>query len=544
MPEKQLTVRSIIFGLVGMLLITSSSMFLALKIGTMPWPMLFATILSMTILGRFKGSSNQEISITETIMASGAMVAGGIVFTIPGIWIINPEAKISFIPIAVMSLCGVLLGVLFSALYRNRLIVEQQLVFPHGNAVFETIATGIKKGKDSLKLIISMGFSAVFAAIRDIAKLFPARLVFFKGNSFVQPVSMWLSPMALSIGAMISRVSAFVWLGGTLVSYLVFTPIAMKTGWFSNFTAVNDFRQNIGIGIVIGTGLGVFVKAIFDIIVKKKKNTKTAPENSVNSASSASSGKTTSSIKSTKTIGLILGVALACIILLAVGTELTILQALLVVAGAGLTTLLSGMLTGECGTNPLEVFGILVMLASSMLLKTSSMALFLTAGTVSVACGLTGVMMNDFKSGYKLGTDTKQQIIAEIIGAVVGAIFSSAMLFVIKKSIGTFGTDTYPAPQAAAVASLVRGGQNNPELLWAIIAGAILYLLHVPSATLGLGIYMPIHISISMGFGAIISVILDKTGKVQDKDINLISSGFMGGEGVVGVIVAIISIFS
>lgn len=535
MPEKQLTARSIIFGLVGMLLITSSSMFLALKIGTMPWPMLFATILSMTILGRFKGSSNQEISITETIMASGAMVAGGIVFTIPGIWMLNPDAKIPFLPIAVMSVCGVLLGILFSALYRSRLIVEQQLVFPHGNAVFETISTGIKKGKDSLKLIISMGFSALFAAVRDILQLFPARLTLFAGNSLVQPVSLWLSPMALSIGAMISRLSAFVWLGGTLFAYLVFTPIAMKAGWFSDFTAVNDFRQNIGIGIVIGTGVGVFIKAIFDIVVKKlakkeeKKSEKTASEGSGNK---------------TKNIGLILGVSVGCVILLTAGTELSFAQALLAVAGAGLTTLLSGMLTGECGTNPLEVFGILVMLASSMLLKTSGTALFLTAGTVSVACGLTGVMMNDFKSGYKLGTDSKQQLLAETIGALAGALLSTAMLFVIKKSIGTFGTDSYPAPQAAAVASLVKGGQNNPELLWAILAGAILYLLKVPSATLGLGIYMPIHISISMGFGAIAAVIMDKTGKVQDKDINLISSGFMGGEGVVGVIVAIISIFS
>lgn len=494
--------------------------------------MLFATILSMTIIGRFKESSNQEISITETIMASGAMVAGGIVFTIPGIWMIDPEAEIPFLPIAVMSVCGVVLGILFSALYRNRLIVQQQLVFPHGNAVYETIATGIKKGKDSLKLVVSMGFSAVFAAVRDIFKLFPARLTLFAGNSFIQPVSMWLSPMALSIGAMISRLSAFVWLGGTLFAYLVFTPIAMKGGWFSDFTAVNDFRQNIGIGIVIGTGVGVFLKAIFDIIAKKVSKKTTQP----NSKAQASHGS--------KTLGLVLGVGVGCTILLAAGTELSILQALLAVAGAGLTTLLSGMLTGECGTNPLEVFGILVMLASSMLFKTSKMGLFLTAGTVSVACGLTGVMMNDFKSGYKLGTDSKQQIIAESIGAVAGAILSTAMLFVIKKSIGTFGTDTYPAPQAAAVASLVKGGQNNPELLWAIAVGAILYLLKVPSATLGLGIYMPIYISVSMGFGAILAVILDKTGKLQNKDINLISSGFMGGEGVVGVLVAIISIFN
>ena len=117
------------------------------------------------------------------------------------------------------------------------------------------------------------------------------------------------------------------------------------------------------------------------------------------------------------------------------------------------------------------------------------------------------------------------------------------MIFLIKKSIGTFGTDTYPAPQAAAVASIINGSGDKSSLIWGIIIGFILYLMNVPSATFGLGFYLPLHISLSMGIGAIISFVLKKKNMLTVKDINLLSSGFMAGEGVIGVFVAIKSIF-
>ena len=65
----------------------------------------------------------------------------------------------------------------------------------------------------------------------------------------------------------------------------------------------------------------------------------------------------------------------------------------------------------------------------------------------------------------------------------------------------------------------------------------------MPSATFGLGFYLPLHISLSMGIGAIISFVLKKKNMLTVKDINLLSSGFMAGEGVIGVFVAIKSIF-
>ena len=74
-----------------------------------------------------------------------------------------------------------------------------------------------------------------------------------------------------------------------------------------------------------------------------------------------------------------------------------------------------------------------------------------------------------------------------------------------------------------------------------MVLGAILYVLGVPAATLGLGIYLATNISIIVGLGAIIAWILSASKKVKENDMNLVSSGLLGGEGITGVIIAIVS---
>lgn len=258
MECRQLTIRAVLFGFLGMLVITSSSMILALKMGTMPWPILFATILSMLLIGQGRSGANGEVNVTETIMSSGAMVSAGIVFTIPGIWIFQPEASIPLVPVLIASLCGVLLGILFSWLFAERMMGDSKLVFPIGSAAFQTISTGIKKGVDSLLLSCSIGFSALFAVVRDILHWIPARLTVYPGGSMVPVISVWLSPMALSIGALINHVSAFCWFGGALFSYLVLTPLSLKLGLLPSLDVAIEFRKNLGIGLVIGTGVGCY----------------------------------------------------------------------------------------------------------------------------------------------------------------------------------------------------------------------------------------------------------------------------------------------
>ncbi|MCQ2411380.1 MAG: OPT/YSL family transporter [Sphaerochaetaceae bacterium] len=522
--NRQLTLRGALTGILGLLIITTSSMYIALKMGALPWPTIFVTVLSMVVLGKAKNSTLQEINVTHTLMSAGAMVAGGVAFTIPGLWIINPQAQVPFLSILIMTVCGAVLGTLLSALYRKNLIVEQKLDYPIGNAAYNTITTGLNKGKDSIKLFVSMGFSAIFTFARDLFGWIPSVVTIFGGSAAVSPIALYISPMALAIGTMIGKVFAILWFGGAILGFLVICPVGVACGWFSDLAVADLFRQNLGLGLLIGTGVAVFIKAIISTAKKPRAERKFKL-----------------SSKATLSICFILVLAA---ILMAVGTEMNLLQAILAIIGVCLACLLSGMITGMSGINPMEVFGILVLLLIQVIWNPSVLVLFLTAGLVTVACGLSGDVMNDLKSGYMLKTDPKQQILAEGIGGIIGAVISVCVLFVMKKSFGGFGTAELPAPQASAVAAMASGLGASWEFYAGIAIGLVLFLFNIPASAIGLGIYLPMYLSSIIGLGYLLSYIVKKITKISDRDANLISSGLLGGEGIAGVICAIIAIFA
>ena len=126
MFNRQLTLRGLIIGALGSIVLTMSSMFIALKLSSVPWPIMFVVLVSMFVL-KLAGNTNlQEINVTQTAMSAGAMVAGGLAFTIPGIWILNPEAQVELADLLVVTLGGVILGLIFTALFRKYFIVTKE----------------------------------------------------------------------------------------------------------------------------------------------------------------------------------------------------------------------------------------------------------------------------------------------------------------------------------------------------------------------------------------------------------------------------------
>lgn len=528
---RQLTVRGIVIGLLGLVVITSSSLYVALRMGALPWPTVFVTVVSMAILRRFKGSTLQEINVTHTMMSSGAMVAGGIAFTLPGIWMLDANATVSPVGLLILTLSGALLGTLFTIIARQRYIVEEQLPYPMGQAAYNTLIASTTKGRGAPLLFACMAASALFTVFRDGIPLIPAVLMLFAGNALVPAVSIWVSPMAAGIGAIIGPVLSLVWLGGAVFGYLLLTPIGIASGWFSDMAAADLFRQNLGIGLMVGTGIGILVKAA----VQKIKSRGTAGKSSISIFS----------LPAGKTRWIALSVVVGVLILLSAGTEITFVQAIVTIVGIYLTTQLAAMLTGQTGINPMEIFGILVLLAIQIVWNPSTIAAFSIAGVTAVACGLTGDMMNDMKSGYLVGTRPSSQVVAEGIGGVVGSIVAVIALYVLKDSFGGFGSDLLPAPQAKAVTAMVGGLGHIPAFTVGAVVGIALYLLNVPAATLGLGIYLPISISTIMGFGALALMAIKRiVGKPRlssvDEKTSLVASGFLGGEGITGVVLAIV----
>lgn len=517
-----ITVRGLAVGIIGLIIITASSMYVALRMGALPWPTVFVTVVSMAILGKAKNSTLEEINCTHTLMSAGAMVAGGLAFTLPGLWMLDSEAELSLFQIAVIAVTGALLGTFFTMIFRHTLIEKEKLPYPMGEAAYNTLIAG-KEGKGAPILFSSLTLSAVFTFIRDGLGKIPAILTVFGGSTVFPSLAVWVSPMALGIGAIIGPVLALMWFLGTVIGYFILTPIGLASGFFASMADADSFRSSLGIGLMIGTGIGVAIKAVITLIRRGRK----------------SGG---SSIRKLIVPAAVFSVF--AIIILALFTEITIPEGILLILGVYLTTYLSAMLTGQTGINPMEIFAILVLLAASVLFSPTIGAAFSIAGVTAVACGLTGDVMNDLRSGSLIGTRPRYQIIAEGIGGVIGAIVAAVALQVLATSMGGFGTEALPAPQAAAVAAMAGGLDNPTAFAIGTAIGIILFLTGLPSATFGLGVYLPTYISSAMALGAVIMEAAKRLGGNRDKsqeNAALISSGLLGGEGITGVIIAIAS---
>ncbi|MEG1536798.1 MAG: OPT/YSL family transporter, partial [Clostridiales bacterium] len=58
-----------------------------------------------------------------------------------------------------------------------------------------------------------------------------------------------------------------------------------------------------------------------------------------------------------------------------------------------------------------------------------------------------------------------------------------------------------------------------------------------------LGIYLPFYLSLTAFLGGVIKFVLDKCRKKEDRGDGLvIASGLLGGEAVIGVVIAIIQV--
>ena len=534
----QLTLRSIIIGCIGCVVITAASLYTALKMGALPWPIVFAALISLFFLRALKSRSLNEANVTHTIMSAGAMVAGGLAFTIPGIWMLG-AGEVSLTQMILIALAGVLLGLVACGLLRRRFIEEEELEFPMGQAAAETLYAGNSGGKVGAQLFGAMGFAGVFAALRDVLSAIPAMVL---GNITIPGVifGIYLSPMMLSVGFLVGTAAMVAWFSGALAQVVIVAG-GSAAGLFS-VAEGQSINSCLGMGLMIGFGLAVVVKDIIFRAIRTSKSNKAAAakESAVPSASH----------KEKFTAGIIALVAAV------------IALALCMIAGIGPISSIAAPSVGQTGIDPMEIFGLIVLLIVAAFGDTPQMQLFFVAAVIAIACGLGGDVMNDFKAGHIIGTSPKAQLIGQAIGGILGAFISAIALYAL---VSNFGTDAFGpgkefvAAQASVVANLVGGISCLPAFIVGIVAGFALHCVGGPSMMIGLGIYLPFYLSFTAFLGCIIKLAYDAITKARRASLSaeeqekrkaqsdqtglVIASGLLGGESIVGVLSAIVALF-
>ena len=170
----QLTLRGVVIGVLGCVIITASSAYTALKMGALPWPIIFAAVISLFFLKLMGNASLNEANVTHTIMSAGAMVAGGLAFTIPGAWMLGYADQISWLDMFIVALAGTILGLLATALIHRHFIVDAALEFPTGNAAAQTLRATEAGGKTGKQLFGSMAIAGIYSVLRDALGVVPS----------------------------------------------------------------------------------------------------------------------------------------------------------------------------------------------------------------------------------------------------------------------------------------------------------------------------------------------------------------------------------
>ncbi len=591
----QLTLRGILIGCVGCIIITAASVYTALKMGALPWPIVFAAIISLFFLKAFSHGkvSLNEANVTHTTMSAGAMVAGGLAFTIPGAWMLGYADEISVVDMLIVALSGVILGLVCTALLRKHFIEEAHLEYPIGEAAAQTLIAGNTGGKCGVKLFSAMGLAGIYTALRD---WFAAIPTLFLSNITIPGVSFGIynSPMLLAVGFLVGTGAVIVWFAGALFANFGIVVGGSAAGLWDTSTA-QGIVSSLGMGVMMGAGVGVVCKDILPKLGQFFKDSqgtsKTQDTNDAQGASktqitdgaqSASTGTKKLSQKTSALFALaVVAVCLAVCFLLNLGPVVCIVVVLL----SFVTCAMSAQSVGQTGIDPMEIFGLIVLLVVAAISNTVQVKLFFVAGIIAVACGLAGDVMNDFRAGHIIGTDPRAQWIGQAIGSIVGALVSVAVMLVLLKAYGAqaFGQQgSFISAQASVVATMVSGIPCVSAFVIGLVLGFGLYLVKFPSMMLGLGIYLPFYMSVSAFLGVVAKLIYNKVCKIrrarlenaanntdvassasdagdthgmsnthgtsenlaraQEESGLIVASGLLGGESIVGVLIALAAV--
>lgn len=551
----QISAAGILIGCIGCVIITASSVYTALKMGALPWPTIFTSITALVLLRAAGRTSLNEANVTQIIMSAGSMVAGGLAFTIPGVWMLGLDAELSWIEIGGVALAGTLLGLVCTALIRRRFVEESDLEYPIGTAAAETLMASRAGGATGKRLFGSMAAAGIWCALRDLAGVIPAMIgaLPIPGVAF----GIYNSPMLLSVGFLVGGAAVAFWLAGGLIANFGIIVGGSAAGLWDVANA-QGIVSSLGMGLMMGSGIGVVVRDILPAAFRSAHNGRRDDDHA--NAPARAFGKLDRSV-----LALFVAAAalLVCLVL-----GLSPIACAVVVVLAFVTTIMSAQSVGQTGIDPMEIFGLIVLLVIAALGESDQVRLFFVAGVVAVACGLAGDVMSDFKTGKIIGTDPRAMWIGQAIGALIGCAVSVAVMCALLNAYGAdaFGPGKlFVSAQASVVATMVSGIPSVSAFALGLVAGVALYCLGIPSMMLGLGVYLPFYMTLSASLGAAVKIAYDRVASIRnarasgDATTNantgtdetsheetgiIIASGVLGGESIVGVIIALASVAS
>ncbi len=574
----EFTVTSIVMGIILAIVFGAANAYLGLRVGMTVSASIPAALISMGVIRVImKKNSILESNMVQTIGSAGESLAAGAIFTMPALFLWAEEGLCdmpSLVEITLIALCGGVLGVLFMIPLRNALIVKEHatLLYPEGTACADVLLAGEEGGSNASTVFSGMGLAAIFKFLIDGVKVIPADIAAaFK--SFKGEIGVEVYPALLGVGYIVGpRIASYMFVG-SLIGWMVIIPMICLFGadtWMypaevgttigqlyaeGGASALwGSYVRYIGAGAIATGGIISLIKSMPLIVTTFRDSMK-----SMKGSKNTSDARTAQDLPmSAVLIGI---VAMIVIIWLVPAIPVNILGAVLIVVFGFFFATVSSRMVGLIGSsnNPVSGMAIATLLIATITIKatgdsgiTGMMGAIAIGSVICIIAAIAGDTSQDLKTGFLLGATPKKQQIGELIGVVASGLAIGGVLYLLNAAWGYGGAEV-PAPQATLMKMIVEGIMGG-ELPWTLVFIGVflaigLEILRIPVMPFAIGLYLPIYLNAGIMVGGVVRMFMDgrknvdaKTKEKQSTDGTLYCAGMIAGEGLVGILLAILAV--
>jgi len=572
----EITVTSIVMGILLAVIFGAANAYLGLRVGMTVSASIPAAVISMGVIRvLLRKNSILESNIVQTVGSAGESLAAGAIFTLPALFLWAAEGKMAkpdILSITLIALIGGLLGVLFMIPLRNALIVKEHgvLPYPEGTACAEVLLAGEEGGSNASTVFAGMGFAALFKFIIDGLKLVSGEIS-FRVKGFAGEIGTQIYPAVMSVGYICgARISSYMFAGGVL-SWLVIIPLIVLFGeklvLYPGTEAIGEIFAGGGAGAIWSTyiryiGAGALAAGGIISLIKSLPliiTTFAGALKSIKGSASASVERTARDI-SLKLVLVAIAI-LTVVVWLVPAIPVSFIGAVIVVVFGFFFATVSSRMVGLVGSsnNPVSGMAIATLLITTLILKATGtdgiggMVSAISIGSIiCIVSAIAGDTSQDLKTGYILGATPKKQQIGELIGVISAALAIGGTLYLLDSAWG-FGSKELGAPQATLMKLIIEGVMQG-NLPWALVFVGVFIavaveIVGIPVLPFAIGVYLPVQLNACIMVGGLIRLVLDKLNRPKEEKETIInngilfSSGMIAGEGLVGILLALLAVF-
>jgi uncharacterized oligopeptide transporter (OPT) family protein len=585
---RQLSVRSIVTGMVIGAVMSISNLYVGLQTGWGLGVTITACIIAYAVFSALEAivprwrsdpfTILENYTMSSAASAAGYMSSAGLVSAIPALYLTTGRQLAPWEMMSWLAAVSVL-GVFMAIPLKRQLINVEKLPFPEGIATAETLRSLHTAGAAAMAkaraLLISGVCGAAVALWREGFPALPGRLGVTLGR-FALPEQFPLLPgdvgaklmtgytlgweaslIMVAAGAIIGIRVGISLLLGAIFYYGILAPIGLEYGWMeAGYKGIVKWTLWPATAMMLSSSLLAFglrwrtVLRSFGglaALIGQKRDA----EDPLSKIEVPGSWFVAGTLVS----------GAACIGLGHLLFDIPWWSGIVAVLLTFLLSTVAARATGETSITPISAMGKITQLTFGVMLRNNSTANLMAASITAGASAHSADLLTDLKSGYLLGGNPRKQTISQLFGVLAGTLVC-VPVYAIVVDPDKLGSTELPAPAAKvweAVARMFAKGldalppHTGKAMAIGALVGIALTLLEefapprvrrwVPSPT-GLGIagVVPGFNSLSMFAGAAIAWCVARFSRQLDEKYTIaVASGLIAGESLMGVTVRLVA---